>query len=764
MKRILILSIICAFVLNSKAQSPVPTSWDCRSGTPPDGWTYENLNASSTNYSGISSCDGISSLRFDTDNEFLTIFFGQQPGTITYQIGGTSQGAPWEGTFTVQESVDGMSWVDITSYSNGTLPVGSAACLDESIEISNPASRYVRFFYTDKISGFNTRLDEIFVDEAEIEAATINVIDNVSGNSILNGTIAPAFNTSEADFTISNEGITDTLIINSIELNGINSVDFSISGLTFPLQIPPGETSELSIGFTPSMGVGSYVASVTIESNDLTNESYVFSLYAVSGDFATEPTAEVTAVNADVNKSYRILASFTGSGVLTSDILGGYILVRSVGEAVSASPEDGQTYLKGMGIGNAKVVYAGRPSSEEILVNSRYVEAGTEYHFAAFPYYGSGEYTNYSNQINDNTIISSSSLVASDEYSSISIESTTFPQDLKAVINPHTSIFYSNYSNTMVNLFLARDTFVTIGPNSFDRVIECVYSGEVKPFNDPFDWTNLGYSREHTFPHSWMASFPADEPELPEFNDQHNLFPARQTNVNALRCNYPLGEVNTLEFEFLEGKFGLDVNGNKVYEPRDEHKGRAARALMYMATCYDTEAADFSFNAPVGLTCSGNAINYPQDQNLMKKWHFMYPPTGFDIARNDFLDSLQTNRNPFIDNVDYACYIDFNTMSHIAEPANPCYLTSVSEIENMHLLAYPNPNTGDFRISFLGTGEALQISINDLSGKQVFKKTLNASSEVQILDISGNELLAGMYLVTVTGSKSFSSTPIVITK
>ncbi|MEX1187624.1 MAG: endonuclease [Bacteroidia bacterium] len=763
MKNSFLITALIAFAFSVSAQSPVPTSWDCSDGNPPAGWTFDNISGGNTNYSAAASCDGVSSLRLDADGENLTIFFGQQPGEITFQIGGSTTGSPWEGTFTVDESVDGSTWVNILTYNDGELPVGSTPCLEETITLSNLASRYVRFFYEDKVSGSNLKVDEISIAAANIAEATISVLDTELGNPVLANTIAPPFNTTTRTFTVRNEGTEGTLTVTDISFGGQDAASFANASTIFPFDVLPGESADVTLDFTPIDGPGSYTALATISSNDANNLEYSFQIYAIDGDFATEPSTGITNLPASINKSYRTIIGVSGTGVIADDILGGYVLLRSIGAAVSTAPSDGQTYARGMSIGNAKVMFAGRPAGDLFSVNARYVEAGTEYHFAIFPYYGSGVFTNYLNTINDNIVNSPETMISATEYDAISTDAPTFVEDLKAVINPHTSIFYSNYTNTMVNLFLARDTFATVGPNSFSRVINCVYSGETRLFNDPFDWSALGYSREHTFPHSWMPSFPADNPEQPEYNDQHNLYPARQSNVNDLRCNYPLGEVNIVETEFLEGKLGLDIDGNRVYEPQDSHKGRAARALMYMATCYNNGNATFNFEQPSGLTCSGVAINYGQDQNLIKKWHFTYPPDNFDHSRNDFLDSLQTNRNPFVDEVDYACYIDFSNMTKIETPANPCYTTSVKDIENMHLLAYPNPNNGNFRLSFKGTGEALTLNISDLSGKIVKSQNIASSSEVIVIDFAQNDLPSGMYLVNVIGNRGFASSPIIIT-
>ena len=74
-------------------------------------------------------------------------------------------------------------------------------------------------------------------------------------------------------------------------------------------------------------------------------------------------------------------------------------------------------------------------------------------------------------------------------------------------------------------------------------VVTCVYSGENSIFDLPFDWSETGFSREHSYCHNWMPSNPANNPEKPEYQDLHHLFPVVFKNVNETRINYPLGEV-----------------------------------------------------------------------------------------------------------------------------------------------------------------------------------------------------------------------------
>jgi endonuclease I len=196
-------------------------------------------------------------------------------------------------------------------------------------------------------------------------------------------------------------------------------------------------------------------------------------------------------------------------------------------------------------------------------------------------------------------------------------------------------------------------------------------------YNEPFTWWtgtggNLGtLTREHTYAQSWMPSndgspnwFQPGGKELPEYNDLHHLFPADQQNGNVKRSNYPFGEVVNATYTSPSGygKLGTDINGKIVWEPRDEQKGDLARALFYMCTTY---------NGINGRDWSLSAISVAQqDEAILKKWHFQDLPDALEIARNEYIASVQHNRNPFIDSVNFVCHINFNNMTAIASPGS----------------------------------------------------------------------------------------------
>jgi hypothetical protein len=203
--------------------------------------------------------------------------------------------------------------------------------------------------------------------------------------------------------------------------------------------------------------------------------------------------------------------------------------------------------------------------------------------------------------------------------------------------------------------------------------------------------------------------------------------------------------VVTVQQQYLQGKLGLDANGKRVYEPRNEHKGRAARAMMYMAVAYNgINGNNWKFPNPIGY-CSSFFINYGQDQNVIKDWHFQYPPDNYERARNDYLDSLQGNRNPFIDKINYPCFIDFETMSYISNPPISCILTGMN-LSDMpdKMLIFPNPTRSNCTVyTDFDSYENTYLSIYDIGGRLI--------NQVKILEnahrLNLDNLNQGIYLV-----------------
>jgi len=257
---------------------------------------------------------------------------------------------------------------------------------------------------------------------------------------------------------------------------------------------------------------------------------------------------------------------------------------------------------------------------------------------------------------------------AQDYYDGINTSSPTFISDLQTLIRTgYVKLSYDQYDENMIPGFYAQD----LGGGNYR--VTCVYTGYNYDYSGTFTWTVL--SREHTWCHSWMPSY--DSESVDEYSDYHHLFPTHQNNANGRRSNHPLGEVVTIDYQFLDGKLGYDINGDLVYEPRDEQKGDAARALFYMALRYDgISGNDWSFDYLNNTTLASLANpEPPQDLQTLVDWHELDPPDAWEISRNDYIHNIQKNRNPFIDHPEYVYVIDFTDMTKksqiiLPEPTN----------------------------------------------------------------------------------------------
>jgi endonuclease I len=724
-----ILSLAAALLIaaGALAQTTLPTSWSFV-GTPPNGWTQ--MGTSTYTGSGNTPPAG----KFDSSGDWLQIWFSDAPGALTYYLTGNSFSG---GTFTVEESVNGTTWTALRTI---TAP---PTVYTLYTDIPNTNSRYIRFYYTQKVTG-NIGVDDINLAlGAAGPTQEMNVVYN-SSSVQNNGTVyfnGPVLSTTPVTLSIENQGTVNTLNLTSATISGTNQSEFVIS--SSPTSVNASSSASLVIDFTPTQP-GTRLATLTITNNDPNESPYVINLYGVGGTYATEPLAGPTNFTATNIKSYRHTVSFTAA----SPAPDGYIVLKKAGSPVTDVPADGMVYGRGDVLGTSKVAYVG--SATTFIPNEVY--AGITYYYAVFAYNGPGQYRNYAQLgVLPGTVTSAGNMMGN-YYSGINANNSNFVTALHNLINPHTQVYYSNYATTMIDKFTARDTV------NGQMVVTCVYSGEQYVYTIPFDWSVM--SREHTYAHSWMPTNPATG--MPEYDDQHNLFPTDLNNANVPRSNYPFGEVVNATYTFMGCKLGTDVNGHTVFEPRAQQKGDLARALMYMAVSYNgVSGNNWGFPDPISAS-----IPYGQDQNLIRKWHYQDPPDAFEIARNDFLDSLQGNRNPFVDSVQFACYIDFDNMSYISNPTVPCQNTStgISE-ENDNTAAmevYPNPAHSIFTVSYnvKGTEEAV-ISVVDIAGRIVYENRVMSAGRCQS-QISAAGLAKGVYTIEVRTAGSANRQKLVI--
>lgn len=155
------------------------------------------------------------------------------------------------------------------------------------------------------------------------------------------------------------------------------------------------------------------------------------------------------------------------------------------------------------------------------------------------------------------------------------------------------------------------------------------------------------YNREHSFPKSWFGGKVS-----PMYSDIVHVVPA-DGYVNNQRGNLPFGENNGEVYKSHNafskvGRCTSEGYSGTCFEPNDEYKGDFARIYFYMVTCYEDRVANWS----------SEMLTVPADtykpfstwaMNLLLKWAKQDPVSQKEIDRNNAVEKVQGNRNPFVD-------------------------------------------------------------------------------------------------------------------
>lgn len=189
----------------------------------------------------------------------------------------------------------------------------------------------------------------------------------------------------------------------------------------------------------------------------------------------------------------------------------------------------------------------------------------------------------------------------------------------KGKCNTHTAVGYgSARKHLYTNLHVQSDS-----RGKFLREVYC-HREELVPISES------SINCEHTWPQSKFSK--AFNNELQK-SDLHHLFPT-DMKANSTRGNYEFAEVvSNINLKNCDAsKSGASVvsGGNTFFEPPSEHKGNVARALFYFSVRYKM------------------AISREQ-QTFLRKWNDQDPVDDAEMLRNDEIEKLQGNRNPFID-------------------------------------------------------------------------------------------------------------------
>ncbi len=203
---------------------------------------------------------------------------------------------------------------------------------------------------------------------------------------------------------------------------------------------------------------------------------------------------------------------------------------------------------------------------------------------------------------------------------------------LHEIIKDH--VAYSYFASKTIMKFSDAD------PENPGNVI-LVYTGRSQDANDYGSGGNQ-INREHV----WSKSHGNFEGVAPMYGDVHNLKPA-DASVNQSKSNLDFDNGGVQHPE-ATGCYYTD----STWEPRDEVKGDVARIIFYMDTRYEGD------NGEIDLTAVDAVNTYPLPEygrlSTLLQWNLQDPPDDFERHRNNVIFSWQKNRNPFIDNPEFA--------------------------------------------------------------------------------------------------------------
>lgn len=296
------------------------------------------------------------------------------------------------------------------------------------------------------------------------------------------------------------------------------------------------------------------------------------------------------------------------------------------------------------------------------------------------------------------------------------------------------------------------------------------YSGTTVPYDPTADMDKGSYptNREHVWPKNSGNAFSA---KSGPGSDSHHLRPAN-SRLNNARQDNSFGEVvqisSNIVYENGKTSYGRVINedgsitignlcyqANETFYPGIGFRGATARILMYMQTRWG-DANKLKF-----VLGNGNNKTIGDIATLMK-WHYEEPPTESEIIRNNYVYSIQGNRNPFIDHPEYATKI----YCYDGESYNSKLQSVAAEYDNYGtqetataMTVEPNPvelNVGDT--------ELLTVTTTPFTAKKnlTFK---SSNAEVASVDTSGviTAKAQGTTTITVTETNSNISKTVSVT-
>ena len=233
------------------------------------------------------------------------------------------------------------------------------------------------------------------------------------------------------------------------------------------------------------------------------------------------------------------------------------------------------------------------------------------------------------------------------------------------------------------------------------------------------------FTREHVYSKSIAApSLVTDDPG--SGTDAHNLR-ACDSQMNSARSNRL--------FEDDSGDSHITSSG--FWYPGDEWKGDVARIIMYMHIRYPSQC-------PANDIGTGTNTNHADMPDVFLQWNVDDPVSDYELQRNTVLESMQGNRNPFIDNPYLATKIWGG-----GDAEETWGLLTTNDVSLINVKIYPMPVHDRLYITNITTDD-VDIMIYNLNGQEI-----SLPIKSNYLDVE--QLSNGIYFLRIVDREKVSS-------
>ncbi len=318
---------------------------------------------------------------------------------------------------------------------------------------------------------------------------------------------------------------------------------------------------------------------------------------------------------------------------------------------------------------------------------------------------------------------------------------TTLTTNLRLNYKPSNLPSYSTARNNMYKYIDAINDTVTCVYTGLKRYLP---SNATNPISVMLDNnSSISINAEHTYPQSKTVNNAGR-------SDLHHIYPTRAAANNG-RGSIPLGEIapNNIDKWYFEANtltspppanvlpLHSKQQNNILFEPRDDHKGDAARAMFYYYTMYQSEAnaADPNY--------------FHQQKAKLCEWHLADPVDSMEWDRTSRIAPFQGNKvNPFV--------MDCTLPQRCGYCATTCSPpNSITKAEKMGLEFfgnYPNPFQQTTTIRYeLNRPQNVILTVYNHLG-QVIETWYNGTQTPGLyeVDLDAKHLTSGLYFYTLT--------------